>query len=84
MFVHWFRLSDSLDMLKNCSSFMRLQRVLVWYRRFINNAKNPLQSESGFLKNYELSQALLCIGKNLEGTFCRKSILNSRNTSIKF
>lgn len=63
-----------LELINTCSSFTKLQRVLAWCRRFVNNARNPLHRETGCLKSYELSQSLGTIVRNIQGTNFAKEI----------
>ncbi|GFR02750.1 hypothetical protein TNCT_354441 [Trichonephila clavata] len=33
---------EPLDIISNCSSFNKLQRVIAWCKRFIENARHPM------------------------------------------
>ncbi|GFV75166.1 integrase catalytic domain-containing protein [Trichonephila clavipes] len=59
---------EPLDIISNCSSFTKLQRVIVWCKRFIENARHPMCRTMGPLKSKELSESLKCIIKNIQRT----------------
>ncbi|GFQ72017.1 uncharacterized protein TNCT_486821 [Trichonephila clavata] len=52
---------EPLDIISNCSSFTKLQRVIAWCKRFIENARHPRSQTMGPLKSKELSESLKCI-----------------------
>ncbi|GFS34147.1 integrase catalytic domain-containing protein [Trichonephila inaurata madagascariensis] len=49
---------EPLDIIKNCSSFTKLQRVIAWRKRFIENARHPMSRAMGSLRSKELSESL--------------------------
>ncbi|GBO41971.1 hypothetical protein AVEN_98228-1 [Araneus ventricosus] len=57
---------EVLPIIKNCSSFTRLQRVIGWCVRFVRNAKNSLQPSKGNLTSPELFKSLMCLVKNVQ------------------
>ncbi|GFY64413.1 DUF5641 domain-containing protein [Trichonephila inaurata madagascariensis] len=57
---------EPLDIISNCSSFTKLQRVIAWCKRFIENARYPMSRTMGPLKCKELSESLKCIIKNIQ------------------
>ncbi|GFW36013.1 integrase_H2C2 domain-containing protein [Trichonephila clavipes] len=59
---------EPLDIISNCSSFTKLQRVIAWCKRFIENARHPMCRTMGPLKSKELSESLKCIIKNIQRT----------------
>ncbi|GFU31974.1 integrase catalytic domain-containing protein [Trichonephila clavipes] len=59
---------EPLDIINNCSSFTKLQRVIAWCKRFIENARHPMSRTMGHLKSKELSESLKCIIKNIQRT----------------
>ncbi|GFX45986.1 integrase catalytic domain-containing protein [Trichonephila clavipes] len=59
---------EPLDIISNCSSFTKLQRVIAWCKRFIENARHPMYRTMGPLKSKELSESLKCIIKNIQRT----------------
>ncbi|GFW28046.1 integrase catalytic domain-containing protein [Trichonephila clavipes] len=59
---------EPLDIISNCSSFTKLQRVIAWCKRFIENARHPMSRTMGPLKSKELSDSLKCIIKNIQRT----------------
>lgn len=59
---------EPLDVVVTCSSFIKIQRVMAWCRRFIGNARNPLHRITGTLTTNELQESLLCIAKNIQRT----------------
>ncbi|GFY05440.1 integrase catalytic domain-containing protein [Trichonephila clavipes] len=61
---------EPLDIISNCSSFtkFKLQRVIAWCKRFIENARHPMCRTMGPLKSKELSESLKCIIKNIQRT----------------
>ncbi|GFX99971.1 integrase_H2C2 domain-containing protein [Trichonephila clavipes] len=63
-----------LDIISNCSSFTKLQRVIAWCKRFIKNARYPLSRTMGPLKSKELSESLQCIIKNIQRTLFSNEI----------
>ncbi|GFX72369.1 integrase catalytic domain-containing protein [Trichonephila clavipes] len=48
---------EPLDIINNCSSFTKLQRVIAWCKRFIENAKHPMSRTMGPLKSAEATLA---------------------------
>ncbi|GFS75768.1 integrase catalytic domain-containing protein [Trichonephila clavipes] len=44
---------EPLDIISNCSSFTKLQRVIAWCKRFIENARHPMCRTMGPLKSAE-------------------------------
>ncbi|GFV47533.1 integrase catalytic domain-containing protein [Trichonephila clavipes] len=59
---------EPLDIISNCSSFTKLQRVNAWCKRFIENSRHPMCRTMGPLKSKELSESLKCIIKNIQRT----------------
>ncbi|GFX08656.1 integrase catalytic domain-containing protein [Trichonephila clavipes] len=59
---------EPLDIISNCSSFTKLQRVIAWYKRFIENARHPISRTMAPLKSKELSESLKCNIKNIQRT----------------
>ncbi|GFX37817.1 integrase catalytic domain-containing protein [Trichonephila clavipes] len=59
---------EPLDIISNCSSSTKLQRVIAWCKRFIENARHPMCRTMGPLKSKELSESLKCIIKNIQRT----------------
>ncbi|GFW18571.1 integrase catalytic domain-containing protein [Trichonephila clavipes] len=59
---------EPLDIISNCSSFTKLQRVIAWCKRFIENARHPMSRTMGPLRSKELSESLKCIIKNIQRT----------------
>ncbi|GFR31764.1 integrase catalytic domain-containing protein [Trichonephila clavata] len=59
---------EPLDIISNCSSFTKLQRVIAWCKRFIEKARHPRSQTMGPLKSTELSESLKCIIKNIQRT----------------
>ncbi|GFX65900.1 integrase catalytic domain-containing protein [Trichonephila clavipes] len=59
---------EPLDIINNCASFTKLQRVITWCKRFIENARHPMSRTMGPLKSKELSESLKCIIKNIQIT----------------
>ncbi|GFW57245.1 uncharacterized protein TNCV_541591 [Trichonephila clavipes] len=59
---------EPLDIISNCSSFTKLHRIIVWCKRFIENARHPMSRTMGPLKSKELSESLKCIIKNIQKT----------------
>ncbi|GBO33831.1 hypothetical protein AVEN_201914-1, partial [Araneus ventricosus] len=57
---------EVLPIINNCSSFIRLQRVIGWCVRFVRNAKNSLQPNEGNLTSPELFKSLMCLVKNVQ------------------
>ncbi|GFY48783.1 integrase_H2C2 domain-containing protein [Trichonephila inaurata madagascariensis] len=45
-----------LDIISNCSSFTKLQRVIAWCKRLIEKASHPMSRNMGPLKSKELSE----------------------------
>ncbi|GFX19794.1 integrase catalytic domain-containing protein [Trichonephila clavipes] len=45
------------DIISNCSSFTKLQRVIAWCRRFIKNARHPMSQTVGPLKSAKATLA---------------------------
>ncbi|GFV33276.1 uncharacterized protein TNCV_1497981 [Trichonephila clavipes] len=41
---------EPLDIISNCSSFTKLQRVIAWCKQFIENARHPMSRSMGPLK----------------------------------
>ncbi|GFV04609.1 integrase catalytic domain-containing protein [Trichonephila clavipes] len=48
---------ESLDIISNCSSFTKLQKVIAWFKRFIENARHPMSRTMGPLKSAEATLA---------------------------
>ncbi|GFU45635.1 integrase catalytic domain-containing protein [Trichonephila clavipes] len=48
---------EPLDIISNCSSFTKLQRVIAWCKRFIENARHPMCRTMGPLKSAEATLA---------------------------
>ncbi|GFX61001.1 integrase catalytic domain-containing protein [Trichonephila clavipes] len=48
---------EPLDIISNCSSFTKLQRVIAWCKRFIENARHPMCRTNGPLKSAEATLA---------------------------
>ncbi|GFW54512.1 integrase catalytic domain-containing protein [Trichonephila clavipes] len=48
---------EPLDIISNCSSFTKLQRVIAWCKRFIENARHPMSRTMGPLKSAEATLA---------------------------
>ncbi|GFT18378.1 integrase catalytic domain-containing protein [Trichonephila clavipes] len=60
---------ESLYIINNCSSCTtKLQRVIAWCKRFIENARHPMSRIMGPLKSKELSESLKCIIKSIQRT----------------
>ncbi|GFU83016.1 integrase catalytic domain-containing protein [Trichonephila clavipes] len=59
---------EPLDIISNCSSFTKLQRVIAWCKRFIEKARHPMCRTMGPLNSKELSESLKCIIKNIQRT----------------
>ncbi|GFV03937.1 integrase catalytic domain-containing protein [Trichonephila clavipes] len=59
---------EPLDIISNCSSFTKLQRVIAWCKRFIENARHPMSRTMGPIKSTELYESLKCIVKNIQRT----------------
>ncbi|GFX36288.1 integrase catalytic domain-containing protein [Trichonephila clavipes] len=56
---------EPLDIISNCSSFTKLQRVIAWCKRFIENARHPMCRTMGPLKN---DSGLLRVGGRLRNS----------------
>ena len=65
---------EPLDIINNCSSFTKLQRVVAWCRRFIHNTRNPLYRSTGSLSSAELNESIACIVKNIQQCSFAKEI----------
>ncbi|GFX11506.1 integrase_H2C2 domain-containing protein [Trichonephila clavipes] len=59
---------EPLDIISNCSSFTKQQRVIAWCKRFIENTRHPKSRTMGPLKSKELSEYLKCVIKNIQRT----------------
>ncbi|GFX01663.1 integrase catalytic domain-containing protein [Trichonephila clavipes] len=49
------KIFEPLDIINNCSSFTKLQRVIAWFKRFIENARHPMYRTMGPLKSAEVT-----------------------------
>ncbi|GFU88229.1 integrase catalytic domain-containing protein [Trichonephila clavipes] len=56
---------EPLDIFSNCSSFTKLQRVIAWCKRFIENVRHPMCRTMGPLKN---DSGLLRVGGRLRNS----------------
>ncbi|GFR18747.1 uncharacterized protein TNCT_365991 [Trichonephila clavata] len=75
---------EPLDIISNCSSFTKLQRVIAWCKRFIENTRHPRSQAMGPLKSEELSESLKCIIKNIQRTsFSNEIQYLEKNSSSK-
>lgn len=66
--------SVSLDIINNCSSYIKLLRIIAWCKRFVNNVKNPSNRQTGNLSSSEIFQSLLCIVRVIQETAFEKEI----------
>lgn len=53
-------------LLENCSTLIKVQNILVFIFRFINNCRNPHLLKLGFITNEELTDTLLYLIKNVQ------------------
>jgi hypothetical protein len=62
-------------LIKNCSSFTRMKRVVAYCLRFLNNSRPGWVKRSGFLTCGELNAALIPIVKNVQSEEFQEEIL---------
>ncbi|GFS35879.1 integrase_H2C2 domain-containing protein [Nephila pilipes] len=57
---------ELLDVISECSPYMRMIRLVAWSKRLLQNNRHPLHPTCGMLTSRELSNVLICPVKSVQ------------------